>query len=587
YTVFLRVSFFIFILILAFAQNLRLSFIPLLGFLGGTTAYIVVMTKPYDVNIYIIYIIICLCTALYCFSSKSSRFMGFAAFALFGVCSVFITRYVYENFNETAYKTYRENSEFISSFDQTSVVKKVYPELTVSALTNGSFSTYVINGTIDKTLIAVLTLSEYNDSLCLKSYTGDVYTGAGWSGLSDSQKSSLPEKSPETIASDIAFADLGSLSLLFNSSKISYYTEQTEHVKGMVFIPYFTETKASFDEDGAFYELSSNNLTIYDLTPESVSQALYSEASAEEAETLINRERTYSSFVYENYTDVPENLKESVGRLCEGINTEQLNSLIISDLKEKINETIAFTLLPEAAEVGQDPIAAVIEGGEADSNRLASLGVMALRYLGFPARYAEGIAVSAEQKEPASRVNGKYKIDIYNTDAIAFCEVYIDGFGWLPVNFLPDNAAEIIEGEINAINIEKTSDLSEHIKAAAFPYVKKAAKALSALAAAVLSIAAVLTILRRFVIISVRRFKINRGNINALYGYTEKIKVFFNKNIFEENDLGADLDELFYSPNPKSSVRTVYNKVKTLTKAGLKGKSLPVKLSALFIKVII
>ncbi|MCD8238389.1 MAG: transglutaminase-like domain-containing protein [Clostridiales bacterium] len=587
YSVFLKVSFFIFILVLAFFQNLRLSFIPLLVFLGGTTAYIVVMIKPYDVNIYTLYLIICLCTALYCFSSKSSRFMGFAAFGLFCFCSVFITRYVSENFSETDYEVYRENSEFINGFDQTSVVKKFYPEFTASALTNGSLLTYTVNGTIDKTLMAVLTLSDYEDSLCLKSYTGDVYTGSGWSGLSDSQKSSLPEGSAETISSDIAFTDLGSSSLLFNSSKISYYIEQTEYIKEMRFAPYFTETKITNENDGVFYELSSNSLTIYDLTPERVSQALYSEVSAEETEAIINRERAYSSFVYENYTDIPENLKESVRRLCEDINTEQLNSLIISDLKEKINNTIDFTLLPEAAGDGQDPIAAAIEAGEADSNRLASLGVMALRYLGFPARYAEGIAVSAEQKKTASEVNGKYKIDIYNTDAIAFCEIYIDGFGWLPVNFLPDDAAEIMESEISAVNSQKTADLSTHIKTAASPYIQKAAKSFSVLAAAALAAAAVLTILRRFIIIFIRSFKINKGSANALYIYTEKIKAFFNKNIFEETDLETDLQELFYSQNPKGSVKALYNKVNAMTKTSLKGKPLPEKLSALFMKVII
>ncbi|MCD7856002.1 MAG: transglutaminase-like domain-containing protein [Clostridiales bacterium] len=587
YTVFLRVSFFVFILILAFTQNLRLSFIPLLGFLGGTTAYIVVMTKPYDTSIYILYLIICLCTALYCFSSKSSRFMGFVSFALFGVCSLFITKYVSESFNEAEYKTYRENNEFISSFDQTSVVKKFYPELTVSALTNGSFLTYSINGTIDQTLMAVLTLSEYEDSFCLKSFTGDVYTDSGWSSLSDSRKSALPEKNPETIADDIASADLGSSSLLLNSSEISYYIEQTEYVKGMEFVPYFIKTKASYEEGGAFYELSSNTLTLYDLTPESVSHALYAELSVEEAETLINRERAYSDFVYDNYTDVSENLKESVENLCESINTEQLNSLTISDLKDKINENIAFTLMPETSETGQDPMAFALETGEADSNRLASLGVMALRYLGFPARYAEGIAVSTEQKETAGKVNGSYKIDIYNTDAIAFCEVYVDGFGWLPVNFLPDNAAEIIEDEINAINAEKSSDLSEHIKTTASPYIKKTAKAFSAFAAAALAAAAVLTLLRRFVIIFIRSFKINRGNKNILYGYTEKIKAFFDENIFEETVLGTDLDELFYSPNPKGSVKSLYSRVKALTKTNLKSRPLSKKLSALFLKVII
>lgn len=587
YSAFLNISVFIFVSVMAFTQNLRLSFLPLLAFLAGTTAYIVILIKPYDVNIYILYIIVCLSTTVYCLASKNSRFLGFSAFVLFGLCSVFVTKTITTVFDENSYKAYREESELISSFDQTSVVKRLYPDINISALTGGNLLTYALNGRIDKTLMAVVTLSDFQNDICFKSFTGESYTGSGWGALSDGQKSALPEQSPESISYDIASADLNSSALLFGCNKATYYIEKTESVKNAEFLPYFTEVKSVGEENGEFLELSANTLTLYDLTPETVKQALYAELSAEEAETLISRERAYSEYVYENYTSVPEELQEGIAELCRDIEVSELNSLTISSLREKLNENVAFTIAPTPTEADTDPIAAALLSGEADSNRLASIGIMALRFLGLPARYAEGIGVTAELKENADEINGVFKIDIYNTDAIAFAEVYIDGFGWLPVNFLPDNAREVADEEISAINAEKTSDLVSGIKAAASPYIKKTAKAVLAFAALVLAAAALIIAARRQIIILIRTLKINRGSKAALYNYTEQIKAFYNKNIFEETPLAPALDALFYSQHPKNTAKALYKEVKTAAKNNLKDVSLSKKLSALFIKVII
>ncbi len=583
YSVFLEIAFFVFAALLAFAQSLRLSFIPQLLFLGGTTAYLIILNKPYDTGIYILYVIIMLSAAAYCLSSKSSVFLGFVSFVLFGLAALFVTNSLSGYVSEDNYKERRSENEFLADLDNTSFVQQLYPDLTISALTEGQILSYTINGTITRQLLFIITLSNFENDFCLTSYRGDNYTGYGWSKLTDEQKKSLPENSPEKIENDIIEADYSGERLLFSYNTVEYSIEKNKTVTAD-FSPYFSLSGT------AFHELQPEYLSLYDLTPEGVSSALYGEMSRNEAESLINREEKYREFVHENYLTVPEGIKEKLETVCGDLKNTQYTSQLLSDLKTRLNENLTFSITPEAVTEGADPIEFTLEQGEADSNRLASVGIMALRYLGYPARYAEGAAITADMKEMAVRVGDKYKIDIYNLDAAAYCEIYIDGFGWLPVNFLPDNAGELAEAQINTLNSRETTDLGELVKTTALPPVKAAAKYIIKAALVLLVLSAALLTARRYIIIFIRMLLINSGREEtkkkALYVYTEKAKALFDENIFETSEVYGALNEYLYSRSPRSDPKEIYKQAKAAVKARLKTAGAFKKISAYLFKAI-
>ncbi|MCC8097613.1 MAG: transglutaminase family protein, partial [Eubacterium sp.] len=575
YSVFLEAAVFIFAAIIAYTQNLRLSFIPQLLFFGGTMAYIIVMNKPYDTGISVLYVVIILCTAAYSLSARNSMFLGFSAFAVFGLAAVFVINSLNIYINEESYKQRRNENQYLENMDQVSFVKKIFGDITISALTEGQLLNNLLSGTIEQQLMFIITVSEFEEGFCLKSYTGESYTGMGWSDFSEEVKQSQPEENPENIEKKIISADCRGEGLLFTGSEITYYLERTDSVDEE-FIPYFEI------EEKSFYELSTEYLSIYDLTPERVSTALYEDMPEDEAKSLIKREEKYREFVHNNYMSVPEGIKERLAENYGDLQGTEYTSQLLADLKVRLNEDIEFSIAPEAVTAGADPIEFTLDSKQADSNRLASVGIMALRYLGYPARYAEGAFVSSDYKEGAVKVGDNYKIDIYNLDAGAFAEVYIDGFGWLTVNFNPDNAREIVTAQTEAMNSTETIDISGELKSAAAPYVKSGIK----LAVKVITLICVLFVLvfavRRYAIIMLRTLRIKAGKSEtkkkAVYDYTEKAKVFFDKNIFEETDMYSSLNEYLYSPNSEKNPEEIFKWAKAEVKKELKKANILKKL---------
>ena len=64
----------------------------------------------------------------------------------------------------------------------------------------------------------------------------------------------------------------------------------------------------------------------------------------------------------------------------------------------------------------------------------ATLAVLALRYYGIPARYAEGFVLT---QQAAARAHAGSAITLRAADAQAWAEVYQDGIGWMPLELTP------------------------------------------------------------------------------------------------------------------------------------------------------
>lgn len=159
----------------------------------------------------------------------------------------------------------------------------------------------------------------------------------------------------------------------------------------------------------------------------------------------------YNDFVKDNYLQVPVK-QEAVKSLADDMKLQQqcweyvgmLNTgehgketvnaarwLLANMVADKLKSMAAYSLELDELPAGEDAVEYfLMKSREGFCVHFASAGVLILRELGVPARYVTGYLVS---KEKLQGVEGDYSVSVFDSDAHAWAEVYLDNYGWVPV----------------------------------------------------------------------------------------------------------------------------------------------------------
>ena len=189
-------------------------------------------------------------------------------------------------------------------------------------------------------------------------------------------------------------------------------------------------------------------------------------------------ENTYRSFVYDTYTKLPEDKFGQIIQLVEDyklerqwkvtegepyqklseINSENYMTNVSSAIeyvKEYLALTTQYSLAPGKLPKGKDFVDYFLfESRKGYCMHYASAATIMFRAMGIPARYVEGYVVTADdfaKGQAKSTGEGEYfqgleagyenydtiKMDIKDTNAHAWVEIYEDGFGWIPIEVTP------------------------------------------------------------------------------------------------------------------------------------------------------
>lgn len=98
-------------------------------------------------------------------------------------------------------------------------------------------------------------------------------------------------------------------------------------------------------------------------------------------------------------------------------------------VRQTLWDRAVYTYRPGAVPEGEDLILWFLtENEKGYCTHFASAGVMLFRILDIPARYCEGYKVVGD---------GRQQIEVKNRNAHAWVEVYLSGFGWVPVEVTP------------------------------------------------------------------------------------------------------------------------------------------------------
>lgn len=148
---------------------------------------------------------------------------------------------------------------------------------------------------------------------------------------------------------------------------------------------------------------------------------------------VLNAAERYTDFVYDHYVQLPEDtLAFAKDFLREaGISQPEITDrlTIAREIEYLLFARCAYTLSPDPLPPGEDAAEFFLtESRRGYCVHFATAGVVLLRALGIPARYAEGYVAPVQ--------NGEW-VDVPDRNAHAWVELYLSGCGWFPMEMTP------------------------------------------------------------------------------------------------------------------------------------------------------
>lgn len=186
----------------------------------------------------------------------------------------------------------------------------------------------------------------------------------------------------------------------------------------------------------------------------------------------------YNEYVLQHYLEVPEELTavtdmvkdmeqaQTCGNALELLAsevTEERNAarLFLGSLvADRLREHADYSLSPGDLPKDRDPVEYFLEEGkEGYCTHFASAGILLLRQLGVPARFASGYVVRQEQ---FVREDGGYTASVKDEAAHAWAEIWLDDRGWVPVEMTPGygEAVQVTEEDLQSSSPEKEQMVS-------------------------------------------------------------------------------------------------------------------------------
>ena len=153
-------------------------------------------------------------------------------------------------------------------------------------------------------------------------------------------------------------------------------------------------------------------------------------------------EAGYREYVYDHYLAVPEETQKILQPVLDymeqalpyayDISGLPMRYLYVVDNARRTAAVLAllarYDLDTPAASPGEDFVRHFLEEGRGYCVHFATAGALLLRMRGIPARYTSGYT---------ARLNSEGTAVVKDRDAHAWVEIYLDGYGWYPVEMTP------------------------------------------------------------------------------------------------------------------------------------------------------
>ncbi len=157
--------------------------------------------------------------------------------------------------------------------------------------------------------------------------------------------------------------------------------------------------------------------------------------------TFLNNEGIYNSFVYQNYTAIPADIRSYLtDKLGEYAVENEETHFDYQNAKQNILYYLSTYVSYEENDItpvgnGIDFVLNFLDGTKKGySIHYATAAALMFRYYGIPARYVEGFLITRQE---AQDMQPGQTLSLDGSHAHAWVEYYQDGVGWLPFEVTP------------------------------------------------------------------------------------------------------------------------------------------------------
>lgn len=169
-------------------------------------------------------------------------------------------------------------------------------------------------------------------------------------------------------------------------------------------------------------------------------------------------ESSYRTLVLQTALDVDEQTLRTLSPLLDECCAEYGTADTLTPEQARTS-ALRFLLRCFSEDVSEDMRALLpAQAAAGTSFQLATVTVLALRYYGIPARYAEGYVISEEMAAQAQPGTAIYVSDQCGR---AWAEVYQDGVGWMPVDLTPGFASMAAEESGDGVHLRAPDGTSD------------------------------------------------------------------------------------------------------------------------------
>lgn len=308
------------------------------------------------------------------------------------------------------------------------------------------------------------------ETLYLKAFVGMEYTGSSWQEPGKATLNSYRHSaSPDISISENAFTEASTLSAMMEEGNVpsmsgTMMIENVDAAPNHLYLPYYTSEPVDHSA------VTLESILDGSLIPErsvSIAYIPYSPAQTDLDKTdadSFNHYRSdsskdsfhaYSEEVYENYLQIPDDVLPELMKYHTEIGSSQDLSQQIFLIRQFLTVNYNYSMTPGTTPRDEDFVTYFLgTQKEGYCAHFASAATLLFRSYGIPARYVEGYIISqAAISDRASSTEYAYEdffsgenilgnsnvveVEINDGDAHAWAEVFVDGFGWIPVEVTP------------------------------------------------------------------------------------------------------------------------------------------------------
>ncbi len=184
-------------------------------------------------------------------------------------------------------------------------------------------------------------------------------------------------------------------------------------------------------------------------------------------------------------TPAMQRVHEAYAPLLNSFNYETASASEIIAFMQELRETIcgsmSYTLAPGRTPPSEDFAEFfLLKNQKGYCMHYATAGVLLARMAGIPARYCEGYMFDPDEKNVIETINKDgstaYTFDILDSNAHAWVELYIDGWGWVPFEFTFADSIQPAPVETEPPTETVTSVVTTYVQQTAPPAEQPAAQ---------------------------------------------------------------------------------------------------------------